>query len=290
MRSIIVPAGRDGWISSIVAREVAGCGLSHPDLLDHCDWLAGINGLPDRDHVQAGFRLIVPKDLPALESAFKKGRVMPQLEPDTFDEVAFTRSRAPGREPIKVIGPKGTTLTSGYGSRGALKSNAGKTIPPGVHPGLDFANFGSFSDPKFFGPGWALPAPVTGSVAFASNMQGFGLTVIIKLDTPIPVGGGKSIKFLLTAHHDKLLVRAGDEVIQGETPLATIGQTGMSTANHLHLQAITAEAWNKAYTVGGKTVYGLNMTVDPAPWTGLEIVEIVDAEEIEAAAEPSAAA
>ncbi len=74
--------------------------------------------------------------------------------------------------------------------------------------------------------GTAIVAPATGTVVYAANDMGFGLTV------EIDHGYGIRTRF---AHCSRLAVRAGQRVTRGQL-IAAVGSTGLSTAPHLHYE------------------------------------------------------
>jgi murein DD-endopeptidase MepM/ murein hydrolase activator NlpD len=104
-------------------------------------------------------------------------------------------------------------LSSAYGWRrdpidGALK----------FHKGVDLA----------IPVGQDVPAARAGQVAFAGEMSGYGLTVLVDH------GGGTSTRY---AHLSELEVQAGDQVAAGQT-IAKSGATGRVTGPHLHFEVL----------------------------------------------------
>lgn len=74
--------------------------------------------------------------------------------------------------------------------------------------------------------GTPIVAPATGTVVFAGNDKGFGLSV------EIDHGNGIRTRF---AHCSRIAVRAGQRVTRGQL-IAAVGQTGLATAPHLHYE------------------------------------------------------
>lgn len=107
---------------------------------------------------------------------------------------------------ISLIKPVSGTITSRFGSRW------GET-----HTGLDIGA------PR----GTAVKAAAGGKVTFSGNRgNGYGNYVIIS--------HGNGVETLY-GHCHTLTVSAGQTVSQGQT-IATVGSTGRSTGNHLHLE------------------------------------------------------
>ena len=67
----------------------------------------------------------------------------------------------------------------------------------------------------------------SGTVAFAGERAGYGNLVVVDH------GDGLQTSY---AHCEKLLVAAG-QAVSGQTPIATVGDTGRATGAHLHLEA-----------------------------------------------------
>mgnify|MGYP001765247151 CR=1 FL=1 len=74
--------------------------------------------------------------------------------------------------------------------------------------------------------GTPIVAPATGTVVFAGNDKGYGLSV------EIDHGNGIRTRF---AHCSRLAVRAGQRVTRNQL-IAAVGQTGLATAPHLHYE------------------------------------------------------
>jgi len=104
-----------------------------------------------------------------------------------------------------LILPVKGTVTSEFGLRNGRP-----------HKGIDFA--ANSGDPIY--------AVLAGKVVYAGTQRGYGNVIILEHD-----------KLVMTvyAHNEANLVRLGDPVKQGQ-PIATVGNTGNSTAPHLHFE------------------------------------------------------
>lgn len=103
----------------------------------------------------------------------------------------------------------------------SMTSNFGYRIDPfsgthSMHEGVDF------SAPI----GTPILASASGKVVKAENEAGYGNTV------DLDHGNGLVTRY---AHASKLLVKEGDLVVRGQ-PVAEVGNTGRSTAPHLHFE------------------------------------------------------
>lgn len=76
--------------------------------------------------------------------------------------------------------------------------------------------------------GTVANAPVTGTVVDVGNNKGLGNYLRIKT----PEGN-----IVTAAHWQNVNVKAGDEVIAGQTPIGAVGSTGNSTGPHIHFEA-----------------------------------------------------
>jgi len=265
MNDIIAPSGQDGWISSIALRFY---GSDLRSDYDHwmvvSDAIAAFNGLPDRDTVKAGYRLRAPASVGELLRRVGAADIIPQAEPETFVP-ATPRPLGRSKDRILIFGPEGTVLTSRYGHRGGLVLQDGTAVPPGFHPGEDYANHKVWGDARYFGSGWSLPAPVSGEVVWSAAMGGFGNVCVIKTERPIALTDGRVARWVMVAHADRLLAQVGDAVVQGKDPILRVGASGMSTAPHIHLALLC-----------GQTHLEVNDTADPGPFTLLVISELLD--------------
>jgi len=110
---------------------------------------------------------------------------------------------------IALIEPTVGTITSRYGSNESIRDH--------THAGLDVAA------PR----GTSIKVAAAGTVTFSGNAgDGYGNYVII--------AHGNGVQTLY-AHCSELKVTNGQKVSQGEL-IATVGSTGNSTGNHLHLE------------------------------------------------------
>ncbi len=143
---------------------------------------------------------------------------------EPVDEVVLIGTKQLSSSTVKKMGfifplPKGTYVQTSYYGDGR------------GHKGLDFG-----AD-----RGTSIFSVKSGTVTFSGSNGNYGLCVI--------VDHGNGLKTLY-AHADKLLVSKGEKVSAGQV-LATVGNTGRSSGNHLHFELI---------------VNGSN--VNPAPYLG----------------------
>ncbi|HIK09079.1 MAG TPA: peptidoglycan DD-metalloendopeptidase family protein [Oscillatoriaceae cyanobacterium M33_DOE_052] len=114
-----------------------------------------------------------------------------------------------------------TAITSVFGWR--LHPISGRQQ---LHQGVDFG-----------APlGTPILAAFAGKVAIADWLGGYGLTVVLSHD--------EGTKETLYAHMSEVLVKEGQEVVQGE-PIGLVGSTGFSTGPHLHFEVreLTPDGW-----------------------------------------------
>ena len=110
-------------------------------------------------------------------------------------------------------------ITQGYGKTPFSQSPTGlkayKNFPGGIHPGIDFGTSGI-----------NLPAisTIAGKVVRASLDGGWGNHVEVE---------GQDGWRRQYAHLDSISVKVGDMVVEGQE-LGRVGNTGSSTATHLH--------------------------------------------------------
>lgn len=107
---------------------------------------------------------------------------------------------------INLIRPTSGIITSRYGTRWGR-----------MHKGLDIGA------PR----GTAIKAAASGTVVTSSKSNtGYGNMIVISHGNGVETAYG---------HCDKLYVKVGQKVSQGEV-IGTVGNTGRSTGNHLHLE------------------------------------------------------
>lgn len=132
----------------------------------------------------------------------------PPLEPHPFVELT-TEKDPPDRFPLH----SNREIVSGYGQR--LHPVFKKKM---LHHGVDFkAPLGT-----------PIIATADGVIEFADNEEKYGLKVVIQHDDEY-----KS----LYAHLSEIKVKAGEQVKKG-TVIGLVGNTGISTAPHLHYEII----------------------------------------------------
>ena len=146
------------------------------------------------------------------------------------------RRPAPGRSPSVSVDANAVFVWPVDGPRGVNSGYGYRRRPFGggmeFHTGLDLrAPLGT-----------PILAAADGVVTMSQYRRGYGNTVVINH------GGGLST---LYAHHSRLLVSVGDEVMAGDV-IALAGSTGISTGSHLHFEVLI----NGQHT-------------DPSPYLGL---------------------
>jgi murein DD-endopeptidase MepM/ murein hydrolase activator NlpD len=162
-----------------------------------------------------GARLVAGTQIQLVQSAPGRSRMVLGLKPTTsggaswpelpgFGEV--TRPFGQPQTSTGWIWPTRGIFTSGYGWRWGR-----------MHKGIDVAN----------NVGTPIVATKEGRVQFAGWHDG-GYGYLVTLAHP---DGSRS----LYAHNSRLLVKAGQEVQQGES-IAQMGSTGRSTGPHLHFE------------------------------------------------------
>lgn len=110
-----------------------------------------------------------------------------------------------------------------------------------IHPVYGGMRFHTGADIGYEG-GTEIPAMLPGIVEFADWWSGYGRCVILKHDND---------ERTLYAHMDVIDVKPGQEVQIG-TVLGTVGQTGVATGPHLHL-----EYWKNGQYVDPLVLFGL---------------------------------
>ncbi len=93
------------------------------------------------------------------------------------------------------------------------------------HQGIEFNN----------PDGTPVHAIGDGTVVYAGRAEGGALTVGIRHDTMLTVGGKKLFVFSTYYHNSALLVGVGDRVKRGDV-ISRVGNTGRATNDHVHLE------------------------------------------------------
>ena len=107
------------------------------------------------------------------------------------------------------------------------------TLTREMHTGIDIAR------PE----GTPILSGAPGIVTFAGDMGGYGNTVIIEF---IDEESGVGVR-LLYAHMHEITVAVGETLEMGDV-IGTVGTTGVSTGNHLHMEVSINEdggAWRR---------------------------------------------
>jgi len=150
----------------------------------------------------------------------KSNKPDPQQEKVEKNKPEVKKSKSKAKKPeIKL--PKGGkvslpvygTVTSEFGMRN------GKP-----HKGIDIAA------PK----GTPIISALAGKAVYVGSQRGYGNVVIVE---------HKNLTMTVYAHNEANLVRLGDKVKKGQ-PIATVGNTGITTGSHLHFE----------YRVQGKAI------------------------------------
>lgn len=183
--------------------------------------LVAINTLRDGDVLQVGQELRI-LTVPGLLYRVKSGDTLsgiaqrygiPLADIEATNQVTADRPLSPGQELILAgarplyIWPLTGRITSAYGPRWGR-----------IHQGVDIA--GSFGD--------AVVAARSGRVTVAGWSDIYGYYIVIN--------HGDGVQTLY-AHHNALLVTAGEYVETGEQ-IGRVGSTGYSTGPHLHFEVI----------------------------------------------------
>jgi murein DD-endopeptidase MepM/ murein hydrolase activator NlpD len=114
--------------------------------------------------------------------------------------------------------PAGWPVSSGWISSGFGERNDPFTGKKATHQGLDFAGT----------KGSEVVAVASGAVTWAGSRQGYGK--LLEIDH----GNGYVTRY---AHHDQLLVKAGDGIIAGQE-IAKMGSTGRASSPHVHFEVL----------------------------------------------------
>jgi murein DD-endopeptidase MepM/ murein hydrolase activator NlpD len=155
----------------------------------------------------------------------------PRPEPPALDDAGALESRLAGLEQQLALAADAAALQNLVLMRlptrlpvdADVVSSFGNREDPftgrhAFHAGLDFAAE----------KGTAIHAAAGGKVAFAGFRPDFGWVV------EVDHGNGLATRY---AHASRLLVKAGDVVMPGDT-IAAVGSTGRSTGAHLHFEVL----------------------------------------------------
>jgi murein DD-endopeptidase MepM/ murein hydrolase activator NlpD len=148
--------------------------------------------------------------------------------------------------------------TSSYGGREVINTTEGST--PSFHDGLDFAH--------------AMRTPVVASmsgVVHETNENG-GKWVVLKHEgQKISPEIKSNDSYTVYLHLDSIRVKKGDKVVQGQQ-IAESGNTGMSTAPHLHYSIFSqweGKFWNNSkYSVDPAKYFTNNLIFNEQPFFG----------------------
>ena len=147
------------------------------------------------------------------------------------DLEAFERERrqwvdqVPARSPLRG---EDVVLTSAFGSRRSPYTRAME-----FHSGIDLAA----------PAGTPILAPVAGVVVWAGAVEADRRNDWWRLGQTVVIASGDAFRTIF-GHCEQILVRRGERVAAGE-PIATVGETGWTTAPHLHyeIRRRTASGW-----------------------------------------------
>lgn len=188
-------------------RVALAAGVVPPETID-C-------GVPDAEHLSAHLR----------EAAWLTGELL------TRTQGSAALDRVPTRSPIALSeswvitdgpAPGGVHVSSSMGTRSDPFTGERKR-----HQGLDL------SAPA----GTPVTAPATGIVEFAGSVAATDDHARALLGNHVMIKHGDSGYFTLYAHLEKVSVKTGQSVKAGDS-LGTVGNTGRSTAPHLHYQVM----------------------------------------------------
>jgi hypothetical protein len=148
------------------------------------------------------------------------------------------------QNPLSVV----DRITSNFGPRSSPNVGGGRRGSSN-HKGTDLAEAGQ--------AGYAVEAAGAGTVTFAGNKGGYGLT--IEVTHP----NGYKTQY---SHLESLNAKVGDE-IQAGTPVGKVGNTGKSSGPHLHFEVKdpTGKAVNPKSVTDLATNRSLSVTPSPRP-------------------------
>jgi murein DD-endopeptidase MepM/ murein hydrolase activator NlpD len=161
------------------------------------DELSTANGIDDPSRLESGRAILIPG------------------APEILDVAPWPAPLAPSPGAVPSVG-----IATGFVwplAGGRVLSRFGEPRRTHRHAGLDIAGR----------RGQRIVAAAPGRVIYSDNrMRGYGHAVILD--------HGEGFQSLY-AHNSRLLVRAGDEVAQGE-PIAVLGKSGNATGEHCHFE------------------------------------------------------
>jgi murein DD-endopeptidase MepM/ murein hydrolase activator NlpD len=193
-------------LSEIVAKESKKLGQKYPrhDLYNMVKQVADLNHLANPNNILPGQKL----DLTSITQSQPASKSASSFVPESI----VTTTKTPDLPiPSKIQAPVSGKITSLFGMRN--HPVMGETLH---HDGIDI------SQPT----GTPVKPLTSGVVTFAGNEGGYGLMV------EIDHGNGLTSRY---AHLSKLLVHKGEQINPSQ-PLGQVGQTGLTTGPHLHLE------------------------------------------------------
>ena len=138
------------------------------------------------------------------------------------------------------------------------------------HQGVEFNN------PR----GTPVHAIGSGVVVYAGPAERGALTVAIRHDTTLAVGGQAMFLFSAYYHNSRLLVRVGERVRRGQV-ISEVGNTGRATNEHLHLEVHVAPTREGQDVVDSAQRFPPNtvnpeLWIEPLPGTGVVAGQVWD--------------
>ena len=143
-------------------------------------------------------------------------------------------------------------------------------------------NFQQHQGVEFNNPqGTAVLAIGAGTVVYAGRAEQGSLTVAIRHDSTVTVGGRKYGVWSVYYHNSKLETKAGQRVAAGQR-IARVGNTGRATNEHLHLEIHAAPIDSAAAIVDSLQRFPPYTTnpelwIEPLPGTGMLAGRVLDA-------------
>ncbi|HEU4647413.1 MAG TPA: M23 family metallopeptidase [Gemmatimonadales bacterium] len=140
-----------------------------------------------------------------------------------------------------------------------------------VHQGVEFNN----------PDGTPVYAIGSGTVVYAGPAEQGALTVAIRHDSTVTVGGKRRAIFSTYYHNSRLLVKVGQQVRESDK-IAEVGHTGRATNDHLHLEVHVAPADSVRAIVDSLNRFPPYTTnpelwITPMPGTGIVAGRVLDA-------------